>query len=503
MNQEKNLRLSGVLVHPTSFPSRFGIGDLGSGAREFLDFLNQSNQNLWQLLPIGPTGFGDSPYQCVSAFAGQPLLISPDELVKEGLLSESDLYDIPYSDPWRVNYGEVIPFKKRILRKTWENFQSRGKGLFFDSFQKFCEDERYWLLDYALFMSIKESQEGRSWTDWPRELQNPGPVRKQALRAKFSDEIKYYSFVQFLFYHQWDALRNYAKERDITIIGDLPLFLSHDSADVWAHKELFELDSKGFPIEISGVPPDLFSQTGQLWGNPLYHWENHKKDHYAWWTARIKKQLELADYIRIDHFQGFELYWGTKYGSENAINGHWRKGPGKEFFETVEKNLGQHLPIIAEDLGILTDEVVDMRDSFNYPGMKILQYAFNNPYDNDLLPHHFIENSVCYTATVDTDTTIGWYQSAYEPSKDKARRYMNTDGSAINWDFIRTAMGSIARFAIFPIQDVLSLGSDARMNIPGKIDGNWGFRYPGDLLHKNLVGYLKQITECYGRGICI
>lgn len=492
-------RYSGILAHPASFPSPYGIGDFGKGAYDFIDFLKSSGQTLWQLLPIGPTGFGNSPYQSLSVFAGQPLLISPDRLLADDLLKKDDILNIPCFPPASTDYGAVIEFKNRLLRKAFRLFQKTSNASLKDGFLKFCEQNRFWLDDFSLFMAGKSAHGGKEWLAWDDSLTMLSTSSRTSWKQKLADEIEYHSFVQFIFFKQWFELKRYANSRGIRIIGDTPIFAALDSADVWANRILFQLDSKGSPLAVAGVPPDYFCSTGQLWGNPLYDWDFHKKDDFSWWISRIRMQLELFDFIRIDHFRGFEAYWSVPFGSRTAENGSWVKGPGKDLFAAIEKVLGPGLPIIAEDLGAITPEVEDLRNSFHFPGMKILQFAFSDGCDNRLMPHYFTSNCVCYTGTHDNDTTIGWYDALNDRAQARVRRYMNTGGNQINWAFIRTALGSVARYSVFPLQDVLSLGSNARMNTPGIPDGNWMWRYKAHDLSRELAAYLRELTELYGR----
>ncbi len=492
-------RKSGILVHPTSFPSDYGIGDLGCGAYHFIDFLERSKQKIWQILPLGPTGYGDSPYQSFSSFAGQPLIISPNRLKDMGLLKDDDLSNKPFFDPRNIDYGPLIQYKNGLLRKAYGYFKECTQATQ-NAFNIFCEKESLWLDDYALFMACKDYHDGRMWTLWEDEIARPTDETKKRWADKLQNDVVYYKFLQFIFYKQWFELKQYANDRGIQIIGDIPIFVAFDSSDVWANNELFYLDSKGNPTSVAGVPPDYFSATGQLWGNPLYRWEAHQKDGYQWWINRVSYSLKLVDILRIDHFRGFEAYWAIPYGAENAINGEWQKGPSKDLFNAFIRAFGKALPIIAEDLGVITPEVEDLRDSFNLPGMKILQFGFENIEENQFLPHHYITHSVCYSGTHDNDTSLGWYNKASEQSKDKVRRYMNTDANSISWDFIRTCFGSASETAVVPLQDVMELDSEARMNIPGVAAGNWKWRYTYDMLGEHLSCQLKCITELYGRG---
>ncbi len=497
---KKRERISGILVHPTSFPSPYGIGDLGPGAYEFIDFLARSGQHLWQVLPLGPTGFGDSPYQGFSAFAGQPLLISPDKLIDLKLLTRGDLGDMPEWDPAKVDYGPAIEYKTSLLKKAWHAFYHTPDKTLLEEFENFCESEKDWLDDYALFMACKDYHEGRCWLEWEEELIDPGAQTKALWREKLADGIHYYCFVQFIFQKQWIGLRDYAHEKDIEIIGDIPIFVALDSADVWGNKSLFQLDPDGHPTSVAGVPPDYFSATGQLWGNPLYDWDYHRETDYRWWIARIRRQLTLTDYLRIDHFRGFEAYWSVPAGEETAINGAWVKGPCEELFQAIAKELGDDLPIIAEDLGVITPEVEHLRDTLGFPGMKVLQFGFGDMGDHNYIPHFYTTtNCVCYTGTHDNDTTLGWYLSQPEDIRDRIRRYGNTDGNCVSLDFIRFCMASIAKFAVFPIQDLLQFGSEARMNTPGVAAANWAFRYRAEDLTPWRQEWLLKTTQLFGR----
>ncbi len=496
----KPVRSSGVLLHPTSLPSPYGIGDLGQDAYDFIDFLEKAGQRIWQILPLSPTGFGDSPYQSFSAFAGQPLLISPAHLVELGLLGEDDLADCPVTDAEHVDYGTIIPWKTMLFHKAYKAFCKNTNKELVAEYNQFCKDNLAWLDDYALFMSCKALHNGRDWLSWDEKYRKPKASFKKALKKELKEEIGYYSFIQFLFFKEWYAVKAYANQKGIQIIGDLPIFVSMDSADVWANQHLFQLDTKGYPTAVAGVPPDYFSETGQLWGNPLYDWTAHKKEKYAWWIDRIKNQLALTDYLRIDHFRGFEAYWSVPAGETTAMNGKWIKGPNEDLFLAMQKALGKDLPIIAEDLGVITPEVEALRDRFHFPGMKVLQFAFDSEDESTFLPHLFTTtNCICYTGTHDNDTTSGWYETAPETYRDKVRRYMNTDGNQVHWDFIRTCLGTIAAYAIFPLQDVLGIGKDGRMNCPGVAANNWTWRYQKGVLSDELAKELYQITKLYGR----
>ncbi len=493
-------RFSGILVHPTSFPSPYGIGDLGPGAYDFIDFLEKSGQHLWQVLPLGPTGFGDSPYQGFSAFAGQPLIISPDKLIEQKLLTKEDVADNPEWDPHKVDYGPAIQYKTKLLKKAWANFAHTPDKTMIEEFEAYCLEEAEWLDDYALFMACKDYHQGRAWLEWEEGLAAPSSELKNKWRGKLAESIRYYCFLQFLFEKQWMELREYAHEKEIEIIGDIPIFVSPDSCDVWGNQKLFQLDTTGHPLCVAGVPPDYFSATGQLWGNPLYDWDYHKKTGYKWWIARIRRQLKFTDHLRIDHFRGFEAYWSVPAGEETAINGTWIKGPGEDLFNAIEKELGKDLPIMAEDLGIITPEVELLRDTLGFPGMKVLQFGFENMKDDNYIPHFYkTTNCICYTGTHDNDTTMGWYRTQPEKVKDRIRRYGNTSGDYVSLDFIRICFSSIARYAIFPIQDLLVLGSEARMNTPGVAAANWSFRYTEEDLTPDRAEWLLMTTKLFGR----
>lgn len=496
---KKLQRKSGVLLHPTSFPSPYGIGDLGPSAYYFINFLEEASQQLWQVLPLGPTGYGDSPYQSFSSFAGQPLVISIDLLMEWKLLSLSDFSHREW-EAVCVNYGELIPYKMEILKKAYHNFTHFDeKDTLVQEYQTFVKEQAHWLSNYATFMAVKDYHNGVMWTEWEKDIAFPTPASLKKWQTKLENEINYYQFLQFTFFKQWFELKEYANQKGIEIIGDIPIFVAFDSADVWANKELFMLDTKGYPTLVAGVPPDYFSATGQLWGNPLYDWKKHKAENYKWWTARVAQNLKMYDYLRIDHFRGFAAFWAIPFGNETAIEGEWLPGPGKDLFKAFQQVLGKEIPIIAEDLGIITPDVEELRDDFALPGMKILQFAFENVEENGDLPHYYPRNSVCYTATHDNDTTLGWYEKLSEVSKDKVRRYLNTDANAICWDFIRLCFGSVSKMAIVPLQDIFGFGSFSRMNTPGVAAGNWQWRYTAEMLNPSVSQQLAYVTKLYGR----
>lgn len=492
-------RYSGILLHPTSLPSPYGIGDLGKGAYEFVDYLVEAGQKLWQTLPLGPTGFGDSPYQSFSAFAGQRLLISPQLLVQDGLLWVEDVQDVPDFPPRQVDYGWVLDYKNQLFEKAFNRFRNGAASDLVDQYEDFCKENEEWLPDYAFFMACKDLHQGRNWLEWERELVNPTEQVRAQYEKQLSREIQYYCFLQFIFFKQWKAVKAYANEKGIRIIGDIPIFVSLDSADVWANKSMFQLDSNGYPLAVAGVPPDYFSETGQLWGNPLYDWKKHEKDDFGWWIARIKQQLKLFDILRVDHFRGFEAYWAVPYGEATAINGEWCKAPGKKLFTAIEKAFGRKIPIWAEDLGVITPEVEELRDDFAFPGMKVLQFAFEDLEDNEMMPEHHVENGICYPGTHDNNTAIGWYQNIPMESKKKVSKYTHAGGATIHWDLIRIALESKAKYTVIPMQDVLGLDSSARMNIPGVVARNWAWRFETSQIDEFWTKYLCKLTKENGR----
>ncbi len=493
-------RCAGILLHPTSFPSRFGIGDLGWEAYRFVDFLFKSYQQLWQVLPVGPTGYGNSPYASYSAMAGNPMLISPDKLRDEALLSEEDFANLPEFPHERVDYEQVVQIKTPLLKQAFGNFKNRATPMQQQEFAGFCETKAYWLDDYALFMALKDAHEGASWHTWKPEIARRQPEALEQWRVQLNDKIFYYKFIQFEFFRQWSQLRSYANMHGIQIIGDIPIYVAHDSADVWAHPEIFCLNEEtGEAALMAGVPPDYFSATGQLWGNPIYNWEELQKQDFKWWVQRFEAMLDYVDVIRIDHFRGFQAYWVVKQGETTAMNGSWVEAPGEALFEAIAQKLGK-LPVLAEDLGVITPEVEALRDKFEFPGMKILQFAFGSDPGNPYLPFNYSRNCVVYTGTHDNDTTVGWFSQASDYEKHKLWLYlgcMSNDG--IQWDMIRLALSSVANQAIIPLQDVLGLGTQARMNVPSKADGNWGWRYQPDALTEELGDRLKILTETFGR----
>jgi 4-alpha-glucanotransferase len=494
-------RSGGILLHPTSLAGRYGIGDLGPQAYRFIDWLASTGCKLWQVLPLGPTGYGDSPYQCFSAFAGNPYLISFDGLIEDGLLTEDDFVSMPTFSASRVDYGQLIPWKLYLLEKAYSRLPSAPEK-FRKEFDRFGKENASWLDDYALFMSIKEAKGGGPWSEWDEPIRKRKKSAMDKARADHAESIVRHSFYQFLFFRQWNKLRKYAHEHEVTIIGDIPIFIAYDSADAWANPKLFHLDEESLPTVVAGVPPDYFSATGQLWGNPLYKWSAHRKSAYEWWIERFRSVLNLVDIVRLDHFRGFAGYYEIPFGSPTAEHGRWVTGPGRDFFESIypalSRKKGETLPIIAEDLGVITPDVIELRDSLNLPGMKILQFGFDSP-ANPFLPHNYSPNCVAYTGTHDNDTVRGWYETAPEGERGFARRYLGTDGGDIPWSMIRSVWSSVAVYAIAPIQDVLGLGGEARMNFPSRLGGNWEWRMGEDDLSDSLAGRLKEMNELYSR----
>jgi 4-alpha-glucanotransferase len=490
-------RAAGILLHPASLPGPYGIGDLGSTAYRWVDALARAGQKWWQILPLGPTGYGDSPYQSFSTFAGNPNLLSPELLLQDGLLQRPDL-EAAHFPADRIDYGPVIQYKIRILSKAWQRFQAGGAPALRPQLDEFNAQHAHWLDDFALFMALKNAQTGAGWQQWPRDLVEREPGAIHRARQELTDAVGRYKLGQFLFFRQWKALKRYANERGIRILGDMPIFVSPDSADVWSNPHLFLLDERRQPKVVAGVPPDYFSATGQLWGNPLYDWQALKQTGYAWWVDRLRATLELVDLVRLDHFRAFEAYWEVPAGMPTAQVGHWVKGPGTDLFDTLRRALGG-LPLTAEDLGLITKEVEELRDKLGLPGMRVLQFAFGEGSDHAFLPHNYERQTVVYTGTHDNDTTRGWYASAPEKVRDHVRRYLARDARDIAWDFIRLAWSSVADYAIAPLQDVLDLGPEARMNFPGRGAGNWCWRFTEAMLSPATLDRLGDLTRLYGR----
>lgn len=493
-------RSAGILLHPTSLPGKFGIGDLGPNAYNFVDFLKSAGQTLWQVFPLGPTGYGDSPYQCFSAFAGNPLLISPEILHKDGLLDHHDIEHTPHFNPHQIDFGKVINYKYGLLKIAFDKFKNQNKKIE-DECAEFCSANKFWLDDYALFMAAKQFHNGVQWTQWEESIAFRKGNAVKEWTKKLKHEIEFQIFVQYIFDKQWKEIKKYANDCGIKIIGDLPIFIAYDSADLWANKELFTVNEDGSLEFVAGVPPDYFSATGQLWGNPLYRWKVMEKDNFLWWQKRISKLLETADIIRIDHFRGFDAYWRIPGNAETAINGKWIKAPGEKLFTILKEKFGE-LPIIAEDLGVITDSVIELRDKFNFPGIKILQFGFGNDGDKRFLPHNHIPNCVAHTGSHDNETTRGFFES--EKHKHSgiyqwAQNYLNFYNDDLVFELIKTAYTSVANIVVIPMQDVLNLGNEARMNFPGKLGGNWTWRFSWDQVSYDLASTYKEFTVIYER----
>ena len=486
-------RTGGVLLHPTSLPSAHGVGDLGPEARRFVGWLESARQALWQVLPLGPTGYGDSPYQCFSAFAGNPLLVSLEDLVEDGWLKPGDLAGAPAFPARACDFGAAIAFKRPRLLKAFERFEREAGSAPRAELAGFCAAQAPWLDDYALFAALKARHGGRPWTEWDPAVAQREPGALDDWRQRCVREVRAEQFAQWQFFRQWERLREACRAAGIRLMGDVPIFVAHDSADVWAHPELFRLRADGRPAWIAGVPPDYFSATGQCWGNPLYRWDVLERTGFAWWVARFRQAFATVDWVRVDHFRGFEAFWEIPGEDDTAVNGRWVKGPGARLFEAVRRELGE-LPVVAENLGVITPEVEAIREEFGFPGMAILQFAFGtDPQGPGFRPHNYHRDLVAYTGTHDNDTAVGWWRSTGEgdstrtaedvaAEKDYARRYLGSDGREVHWDMIRTLLASVADVAVVPLQDVLGLGSEARMNLPARPSGNWGWRFgAGDL----------------------
>jgi 4-alpha-glucanotransferase len=492
-------RTSGILLHPTCFPGPDGIGDLGEPARRFIDFLVDGGQEIWQILPLGPTGYGNSPYMSFSAIAGNPLLISLDLLAEQGWLSLEDLHRRPGFDLDFIEFDRVIAWKMPLLRKASHTFREKASVKQQTQFESFCHVKAHWLEDFALFMAILEAKPGTVWTDWPKPLRDRDEEALQQARQDFADEIYCQKFMQFEFFRQWIALKEYANQNHVQVFGDIPIYVAFNSSDVWANPHLFQLDAEKQPIVVAGVPPDYFAETGQRWGNPLYDWKALEATGFVWWIIRLRESLELVDLLRIDHFRGFANYWAVPAEEETAENGKWIDGPGAKLFTAIHDALG-NLPIIAEDLGDIDQSVIDLRHQFDFPGMKILHFAFGGGSDNPFLPFNISPNSVVYTGTHDNDTTLGWYQAAPDYERERLHQYLGCNGpDGVVWDLIRLALSSVANQAIIPFQDLCSLGTDARMNLPGTAEGNWGWRYRPEALTGEYSDRLRSLTQIYGR----
>lgn len=496
-------------MHPTSLPGKYGIGDLGPEAFRFVDFLSEAEQRYWQILPLGPTGYGDSPYQCFSAFAGNTLLISPQKLIDDGMITAEDVAEIPDFSEHKVDFGRVYEWKNALLPKAYERFHGTTSVDLRGKFETFCQENEFWLDDYALYRSVKTMQDQRPWYEWPEPLKLRDAGTLSVIAETLFDEIQAHKFYQFLFFRQWYAVKAYANGRGIKIIGDIPIFIALDSADVWCNQDKFKLNADGSARVVAGVPPDYFSNTGQLWGNPIYDWDEMRADGYRWWASRVGATLETVDVVRVDHFRGFAASWEVPGGDKTAENGRWVDVPGKELFVALKAALDD-LPVIAEDLGVITPDVEELRDGFGFPGMRILQFAFGGDAKNHDLPHNYIRNCVAYTGTHDNDTTVGWYLSqagagstrdASEISREHeyCLKYLSSDGMSIHWDFIRAVWASVADTAITPMPDLLGLGTEGRMNLPASKSGNWHWRMDKDAITAEITLRLKNLTSVYGR----
>jgi 4-alpha-glucanotransferase len=503
-------RSSGILLHPTSLPGRFGVGDLGGGAYKFVDWLAAAGQTFWQIMPLGPTGYGDSPYSAFSAFAGNTNLVSPERLVESGLLADADIRDVPDGlTAGRVDYGKVIEYKRGLLEKAHKNFAAKLKDdeSLRRDYEGFLDFASVWLDDWALFAALKDEYKGAPWNTWAEGLARREPAAVEAARASFAGQVEAQRFFQYVFFQQWLKLKKYANERGVRVVGDMPIFVAHNSADVWAKPELFKLKDDGSPEAVAGVPPDAFSRTGQLWGNPIYDWQRMRRDGFAWWVARVRETLKIVDVVRLDHFRGFAAYWEVPAEHETAERGRWVEAPGRELFETLKRAHGGELSIVAEDLGTITPDVHALRDEFGFPGMRVLQFAFGGDPHDTHLPHEYTPGTVAYTGTHDNDTVVGWFErrSREDASEGERRerdlclKYLGTDGAEIHWDFIRAAQMSVAALAVAQLQDVLGLSSDARMNIPASAEGNWAWRLTEGALTDELAARLRETTAIYGR----
>ena len=499
IKEMSDMRTSGILFPISSLPSRFGIGSFSAEALEFIDFLEAAGQTYWQVLPFGPTGYGDSPYQSLSTFAGNPYFISPDELIKDGLVTEEDCAELFFgSDPGKVDYGALYNDRQKLLKKAYVSFKAAGPD---PEFSEFVKNESYWLEDYCLFMALKKKNEQRPWNEWDTEYRGRDAIAIAAAREVLEESVDFYRFQQYMFMKQWKKVRAYAASKGIKIIGDIPIYVAMDSSDAWAYPSQFEFDDEDMPVRVAGCPPDAFSATGQLWGNPLYDWKAARRDGYDWWIRRIKRSLDFYDVIRIDHFRGFDEYYAVPYGDKTAENGTWEKGPGRKLFDAIRKALGD-VPIIAEDLGYITPSVREMLDDLGFPGMKVLQFAFDGSEASAYLTYKHERNSVVYTGTHDNMTTRGWIESINDHDRDFARRFINsvyTDYGQFTWDFIREAMRSASDLCIIPMQDYLVLGNEARMNEPSSAMGNWTWRAAKGDMSPDLARAIFEMTKLYGR----
>lgn len=490
------MRKSGILLPVSSIPSKYGIGTFSKQAYDFIDSLEKAGQSYWQILPLGPTGYGDSPYQSFSTFAGNPYYIDLESLIEEGYLTKDDCERCDFGDHDEyIDYEKIYLSRFKVLKIAFQNSNVVKEA----DFQNYVRDNSYWLDDYALYMAVKNSFDGKSWSEWDEDIKLRKPAAMEYYREKYAEEVMFYQFQQYLFAKQWFALKEYANQKKIQIIGDIPIYVAFDSADTWANPELFQLDDMLTPIAVAGCPPDAFSATGQLWGNPLYRWEYHKETGYAWWMKRIAYCYELYDVVRIDHFRGFDEYYSIPFADETAEFGHWEKGPGYDIFKAMKEKIGNK-PVIAEDLGFLTESVIKLVKKTGYPGMKILQFAFDPREESDYLPHNYVANSIVYTGTHDNDTTLGWYNSLSRRDKAFARKYLNIrTNKDVQWEFIRAAMASVSETCVIPMQDYLGLGAEARINIPSTLGINWKWRMLPGQFTDELAEHILDMTKLYGR----
>ena len=491
-------RASGILLHPTSLPGPHGSGDFGPAAYHFVDWLVTGGQRLWQILPLGGIGPGNSPYMSTSAFAGNVLLIDLTELERQGWLTAADTAPMPGLEASRINFASVVPYRMDRLSRAAQRFATGATAAQRDAYAAFCLSQASWLEDYALFMALAEAHDWQDWCDWPPGLAARKPAALATARQQNQSRIDFWKFCQWSFYRQWNALRAYANAKGVKIVGDTPIFIAHMSAEVWAHQSLFELDGTGRPTVVAGVPPDFFSETGQRWGNPLYRWAEHAKDGFAWWVERVRRTFELVDIVRIDHFRGFAAHWEIPATEPTAVNGRWVAGPGEALFEAITKALGP-MPIIAEDLGVITPDVDALRRRFAYPGMRILQFAFQGDATDRFLPHNHEPDTVVYAGTHDNDTVAGWWAAASDHERHFARGYLNTDGHDMPWTLIRAACASVADTAVHPLQDVLCLPTECRMNFPGQPSGWWVWRFEWHQVHPWHAERLAEFAKLYGR----
>ena len=490
------MRASGILLPVSSIPSAYGIGSFSKEAYEFVDFLEKAGQSYWQILPLGPTGYGDSPYQSFSTFAGNPYYIDFEELIEEGLLTKEQCEECDWggSEAY-VDYEKIYKSRFRVLKEAFDNSRLGDN----EDFQAFVAENAFWLSDYSLYMAVKDSYKGKSWSEWDGDIRLRKPEAIEKYAEKLKEEILFYEFQQYLFDTQWRKLKKYANDKGVKIIGDIPIYVALDSADTWANPELFQLDENRRPTGVAGCPPDAFSATGQLWGNPLYKWDYHKETEYAWWIQRISYCYKLYDVVRIDHFRGFDEYYNIPFGDTTAEFGRWEKGPGYDLFKVMKKKIGNK-PVIAEDLGFLTPTVNQLLKKSGYPGMKVLQFAFDSREESDYLPHNYTANSVVYTGTHDNDTTVVWYQTISRRDRSFARKYLNIKtGRELEWNFIRAALGSVSDTAVIPMQDYLGLGSEARINVPSTLGTNWKWRMTKGQIPEGLAEKIYDLCKLYGR----